>query len=387
MITLQNIGEALKTHYLPTCQYQLNEEADEFVAEISKDATNIEADKAVFGLKYGRNGGIGNRADDGDLPTPSSRSIKQGTLITRNIFARVSFTHKIMLATKSKLASFVQVLNDEMEDAMTDAKDSFGRQVHGNSKGILATLAGTADNATQTVSDLTALAIGMVVDVVAVNGTVKYTAKRIIDVDYDNSQVVFDSAPGGATASTDVLVVSGSYGYELTGLKEIFDNTTTSLYGITRATNKWINPIVKAVNGEIDELTIQAGIDTASRRAGSKVDFIVTDDGTARAYQYMQQVYKRNIEMMELKGGRKTMSYNGIPITTTKYCEKSSMYLLAKKDFKIHRLADWDWLADDGAVLHRVANKAAYEASLCFYGDLGCARPGGQVKLTGITAH
>ena len=41
----------------------------------------------------------------------------------------------------------------------------------------------------------------------------------------------------------------------------------------------------------------------------------------------------------------------------------------------------------DGSMLSRVANKAAWEATLAKYADIGCSRPRGQVELYGITEH
>ena len=389
-LTIAKMGEAIKTHYLPTIQYQMDNEADEFITELEKNSNDVNfvSGEAKFAMRYGRNGGIGNRAEDGDLPTPNSRKTKQATLITRNIYAQLQFTDKVMKATKSSLASFVDVMTQEFDDAMIDAKDSVGRQAHGDHKGILATCAGAAtDSAIQAVDDVTYLAPGMLVDIVASNGTVKYAECEIVDVDYDAENMILAAAPGGTVANTDVVVVTGSYGLELTGLKEVFDSTGTSLYGITRADHKWVNPIVQPVNGEIDELKMQGCIDITKRRTGAVIDFIICDDGSARAFQYMQQVFKRNTEYTKLKGGYEVMSYNKIPITKSKYCRKQSMYMLAKKDWKVHRLGDWEWLDADGAVLSRVPGKAAWQATLTFYGDLGCSRPGGQVLLTGITAH
>jgi len=389
-LTIASIGEAIKTHYLPTIQYQMDNEADEFLTEIEKNSNDVNfvSGEAKFAMRYGRNGGIGNRAEDGDLPTPNSRKTKQATLITRNIYAQIQFTDKVMKATKSSVASFVDVMTQEFDDAMIDAKDSMGRQMHGDAKGVLAACAGAGtDTATQVVDDVTYIAPGMRVDIVATNGTVKYAGCEIVDVDYEDNKIILAAAPGGTTLSTDVVVVAGSYGLEMTGLKGVFDTTATSLYGITRADHKWVNPISNNVGGEIDELVMQKYIDITKRRTGADVDFIVCDDGTARAYQYMQQVFKRNTEYTKLKGGYEVMSYNKIPITKSKYCKKGSMYMLAKKDWKIHRLGDWEWLDLDGAVLSRVAGKAAWQATLTFYGDLGCSRPGGQVLLTGITPH
>ena len=41
----------------------------------------------------------------------------------------------------------------------------------------------------------------------------------------------------------------------------------------------------------------------------------------------------------------------------------------------------------DGAMLSRVANKAAWEATLARYADIGCQKPKGQIELYGITEH
>ena len=367
----------------------MDNEADEFLTEIEKNSSDVNfvSSEAKFAMRYGKNGGIGNRSESGDLPTPNSRKTKQATLTTKNIYAQIQFTDKVMKATKASVSSFVDVMTQEFDDAMMDAKDSLGRQVHGGNSGILATCEGVSNSVTQPVDDVTFLAPGMLIDIMATNNTVKYSGLEIVDIDYDNENVILASAPGGATLSTDYIVVAGSYGQELTGLRDVFNSSATSLYGITRADYKWVNPITHAVNGEIDELVIQKYIDITKRRTGAVVDFIVCDDGSKRAFQYMQQVFKRNTEYTKLKGGYDVMSYNKIPITNSKYCKEQGMYLLAKKDWKVHRLGDWEWLDADGAVLSRVANKAAWQATLTFYGDLGCYRPGGQVLLTGITAH
>ena len=41
----------------------------------------------------------------------------------------------------------------------------------------------------------------------------------------------------------------------------------------------------------------------------------------------------------------------------------------------------------DGAMLARVANKAAWEATLVKYCDIGCRKPRGQVEMYGITEY
>ena len=93
----------------------------------------------------------------------------------------------------------------------------------------------------------------------------------------------------------------------------------------------------------------------------------------------------RNINVMELAGGFKAMSYNGIPIVVDRFCPKGTMYMLNTNDFTLHQLCDWKWLeGEDGRVIKQVADKPVYKATLVKYADLICSRPCGQAMLTGI---
>ena len=88
---------------------------------------------------------------------------------------------------------------------------------------------------------------------------------------------------------------------------------------------------------------------------------------------------------MELNGGYKAISYNGIPIVSDRFCPEGTMYLLNSEDFTLHQLCDWAWLeAEDGKILKQNANKPTYSATLVKYADLLCNKPCGQAMLTGI---
>jgi hypothetical protein len=159
------------------------------------------------------------------------------------------------------------------------------------------------------------------------------------------------------------------------------------LYGKSKTTYPFLVPTVTNIAGEIDELDIQKGIDDAELRGGGEINFMFGSHGVKRAYQYLMNAIRHSHEVMELKGGYKVMTYNGCPLVSDKYCPSGILYHMNKNDFKLHQIGEWDWLDKDGAVLSRVATKAAYEATLVKYGDLGCRKPSGQTKLYGITEH
>ena len=182
-----------------------------------------------------------------------------------------------------------------------------------------------------------------------------------------------------------MLCVQGSYGLELTGLGAIFGEGTT-LYGLTRSENKWLEPYKKDVNGAISETAIQTAIDRLEERAGSRINFIVCSRGVKRALQNYLTQYKRITDVTELAGGYKAITYNGIPVVADRFCPEKTMYLLNTDDFCLHQLCDWKWLeGDDGRVLRQVAGKPLYTATLVKYADLICTRPCGQGMLYGIT--
>lgn len=139
--------------------------------------------------------------------------------------------------------------------------------------------------------------------------------------------------------------------------------------------------------GAIDETTIQEAIDFLETRAGSTIDFIAVDDVTKYAYMDYMSQYKRNIDVMNLEGGFRTMSFNGIPLVYDRFVPNGTMYLLDTSVFHLHRLCDWRFLeTENGNVLRQNQGYPTYTATLVKYCELMCDRPNGQGRLSGITA-
>jgi hypothetical protein len=348
-------------------------------------------------MRYGRVGGIGNRPDDGTLPTPRSRQTKQAKWETKNLFSRFQITDKTIKASRTSAGAFASLLEQEISDCEADAKLDLSRQALGDGVGTLATVSdvvagGDANSQTFTVDTTMYLAEGMIVDLIDVSANpdaplANATGMEVLLVDDATSQVTVK--PGGDISNTagvgDYLVVSGNLGLELTGVGAVMSAGT--LYGLSRTTYPWLKAYTKAVNGEISENIIQAGIDRVETKTGSQIDFIQCAYDVRRAYIDLLSANKQTVNSLELKGGWKAISYNGIPLVADKYLPNGTMDLLDLNDWGLYQMSDFEWMDGDGAVLTRVANKAAYEATLYKYCDLGCQRPAGQARLTGITGH
>ena len=390
MLTMSNIADALKLFYLPGLRYQLNDQASAFLAQIEKSTEEVVGREIRMAMRYGRQGGVGNRADDGTLPTPNSRRTKQAAWETKNIFARFQLTDKTIEASKSNVGAFASMLQQEIEDCETDARLDLSRQALGNGVGVLCTVS-QGDYAggvvTVTVDTTMYLAEGMYVDIIAPDDTVKSQEVEIISVP-SSTTFIYAASSDPLLVSGDQVFVAGNKNKELTGLDAVV-STGGTLYGINRDEHPWLNSNVFAVNGAIAETRIQAGIDEVETKSGSETNFLLCSKGVARAYQNLQTAMKQHVNTLDLKGGWTGLSYAGgkkpIPLVSDKYVLPNRLYGLDLNDWKMYQMADWNWLDRDGSMLTRVANKPVWEATLVKYCDLGCQRPRGQFVMTGIT--
>lgn len=388
-ITLQNADNALKTYYLDAVSSQLDGYVNPFFASIKKTTNDVWGKEVRKLAISGLNGGIGAGTEDGGLPTASGNNYVQLVSTLKNLYGVIEISDKAIRASENNAGSFVSLLNSEMESLVKASSFNFGRMLFGNGTGFLASVRGVADGFLD-VDNLNNLSEGMIVDIVDGQGEpVKgATGRKILAIDRDmnlisisGDEIIEDNLPSYA-----YLMVQGSFNNELTGLGAIFDNRLANIYGASKALNPILNPYIKHMGGAITEDAIQIALDEIEIKSGNKVNFIVCSLGVRRALQKLFSQNKRVIDTMELAGGFKAMSFNGIPIVADRFCPAGTMYLLNTDDFALHQLCDWQWLTgDDGKVLRQVPGKPVYTATLVKYADLICSCPAGQGMISGIT--
>ena len=389
MVTMTSADKALKTLYLGAVTDQLNTEINPLLSAIKQTTTDVWGKEVRRLVKYGINGGIGAGDEDGDLPTPSGNSYEQIVSTLKNLYGTIEISDKAIRASQNDAGAFVNLLNAEMEGLVKASAFNFGRMLYGDGTGTLGTVYGFSMN-NITVDSAVNFAEGMIIDIKTENyedSPIK--GRKIIAVDRSAKTIVVDGTPidVGQILTGYKITMQGSANKEITGLGAIFGDSDT-LYGLDRSKNSWLVPYKQKVNGEITETAIQKAIDTLDDNYGSRVNFIVCSSGVKRSFQKHLSTYKRNLDVMELNGGYKALSYNGIPIVSDRFCPKGTMYLLNTDDFALHQLCDWKWLEDeDGKVLRQKAGKPTYTATLVKYADLVCSRPCGQAVLTNITEN
>ncbi len=392
MVTLSTADNALKQVYLGVVSNQLNTSINPLLAKINQTTSDVWGKEIRKLAPYGINGGIGAGTEEGELPTAAGNSYEQFVLELKNLYGRFEISDKAIRASESSAGAFVNLLNDEIDGLIKASTFNFGRMLYGDGTGKLATITENTTS-TITVDSVKNLIEGMVVDVLTSSGAAVsgYSCLRIKAIDRTNKTVSFaNSVTFGASAlKNNILCVQGSYKKELTGLGAIFSNTG-KLYGLERAAYNWMIPYMKDITansnkGDITDIVMQKAIDELDENANSKVDFIVCSSGVKRNYQNYLASYRSNIDIMNLEGGFKAISYNGIPVVSDRFVPENTMYLLNTSEFNLHQLCDWKWLeGEDGRVIRQTPGKPTYQATLVKYADIICNKPSGQAKITGI---
>ena len=385
-ITLQNADNALKTVYLDVVTEQLDQKANPFLAAIEHSTEDVWGKEVRKMVTFGVNGGFGAGTEDGKLPTATGNNYAQFVTTLKNLYGTIEISDKAIKASQNNAGAFVNLINSEMEGLIKASKYNFGRMLFGSNEGYISKLVEALDNQL-VVEDTTGFVPGMVVELVSNGKVIEGSARRVVSIYTDIDTVNVDgpsltdlNAPEGS-----LVCIQNSYNNELTGLESIFNLNIKSLYGVEKSSNPWLVPYIHHNIGDITEDIIQFTIDEIERTSGSNINFIMCSWGVRRALQKLYSQNKIKLDTVELQGGYKTISINGIPVVVDRFCPKGRMYFLNTNDFKLHQLCDWQWLADDdGKVLKQVPGKPVYSATLVKYADLMCSRPCGQGMLADI---
>lgn len=385
MVTLQSAENALKTVYLGVVSNQLNINANPLLGKIKQTTKDVWGKEVRKLAPYGINGGIGAGAETDELPKAAGNNYVQFVSELKNLYGKIELSDKAIRASENNAGAFVNLLNDEMEGLIKASSFNFGRMIFGDGSGLLAKITEVGTTKVLTCDSVRNLIEGMVIDIY--NGDTKVDGGlRITYVDRVNKKVyiAFPSSYDKTIKSGYTLYVQNSKGFEISGLGKIFSNSDT-LYGVSRTEYPWLSPYTKTNAGEISDSLIQSAIDFLDEVSGSQVNYIACSSQVRRAYQEYLGAYRRNIDVMELAGGYKAITYNGIPVVADRFVEDDAMYLLNTDEFTLHQLCDWKWLeGEDGRVLKQNAGYPTYTATLVKYAELVCDKPNGQAKISGI---
>ena len=372
MVTLETAEKALKAVYLGVVANQLNVGVNPFYTMIKQTSSDVWGKEIIKLVPYGVNGGVGAGTETGALPAAAPNNYERFKLELKNLYGTIELSDKAIRASQSSAGAFVNLLDAEMEGLLESSKFNLGRMLYGDGSGTLckATDNGTSNNIF-VVDSVKRLVEGMVLDGYDSDGEAIEALKgvRVTEIDRSAKTVTVTGA-GSAIAESDYITftVQGSKNNEITGLEAVFGSG--DLYGVSRAGKKYLQAITKTQVGAIDTEKMQQAIDMIDEYTGSATDIILCD-----------------VDYMNLDGGFRALSFNGIPVVADRFIDDGQMYFLNSRDFKLHQLCDWRWLEGDGGkIIRQNAGSATYTATLVKYADLICDRPMAQLKYTGITS-
>jgi hypothetical protein len=192
--------------------------------------------------------------------------------------------------------------------------------------------------------------------------------------------------------STDQRTLMGLFGIVST-LDPIYgaDNAAylrTPLQGVA-ASNVWWqgNVLTHATPGTGRPLSmtlLQQGQDAIERIGNATLNVVVTGYPGRRAYENLIIAQKRFVNTMQIDGGFTALDFNGKPMVVEKDCPAGHYFFLDLAALEVKRQADLTFMDKDGAILTRVPNRDAYEATLFTYMELATPRRNALARLSDI---
>ena len=367
MADLTTAADVLKNDYIGPIRSNLNNKRI-LMNKIRKSSEEVSGDHVKLPLQSGRNSGVGARAYNGTLPTAGSQQYKYAQFDTKTVYGRMKIYGKLIRATRNDKGAFIRGVSSECKGLSDDLADDVNRQQFIGSTGTLCTVGAGTASATQTVSSTQYLFPGMLV---AIGGLGSRTVSSITS----ETVVVFTATI--TTSGSEVIVRDGvTSGLELQGLDEIVASSgTIQNIDPTTASGAFFKGNVFGSDSTpvpLDEMDMEEAVDVAEEKGG-EVDYIITSYAGRREYYKALANQKRFTDSVTLKGGFKALMFNDIAMVVDKHCPRDStktrMYFLSSKNLGHYRMADLDWMQDDGAILARIAGSSgeeAYEATLVY---------------------
>ncbi len=391
--TLSAIQDALKRFYIGPLRSQLNN-ATVLLSRLQRNQEDVSGDTltAYVPLIYGRNQGVGARADGGSLPTAKYRKVKQTAIPLRYNYGRIEVTGPAIAGSRNAAAAFMKVVDFEIRGMVEGLKVDINRQLHGDGTGKLCQINGAVTSGTTVTVDNPGtqyLEAGMTLD--TLTGTTASTGTGVIAS--ITSPTVFELVAAVTYSNDHYFVRTGAYNVEMMGLKGIVDDATyvSTLQGLSRTTYPWFEGNVLDNGGTNRALTLdlmQQSSDTAEKEGGG-VSLIVSNYELRRKYADLLVADKRFVNKLTLDGGFSALEYSAggepLPFVVDRHALDNTMMFLDESTFAIYRASDFDWMDKDGNLLSRVSGYDAYEAILFVYQNLGCSTPKHNTVLRDIT--
>ena len=417
-LTLTTADEVLKEDYKGPVREQLNNTTF-LLSQLDSNTDDIVGRHAVVPIHTNRTSGVGARAEGGTLPTAGSQGHKVVRVPLRRNYGRIQISGPVIQAMSSDRGSFIRAVESETSGLTHDLKRDVNRQVHGTSNGVIAACGTTSGSTTlQLAATTTATQIrqafndgGMVIDIgtianpIAVDEALTVTAFDDVNltltvsasVTTTGSHFIFRHGAGGASDNSGDPDDDGQR--ELTGLQSIVDDTADIQTITTSAVPTWKSLVVDngGTTRALSENLVNKAIQDTEIRSGEQIKLLLSNAPVNRAAASLLTATRRNVDNVALEAGYSGIKWTALgegmrqaggdtALVWDQDCKENTLFGLATDKLVQYVGSDWDWMDQDGAVLSRVSNQDAYEATMFKYHEVATSKRNAHFRIDDI-AH
>lgn len=383
LVTVENI---LREEYLSFVNNNLTVEPSPFLEMIKKET--LTAANGKFGARTGIGGGFGMSEERQPTPKANAPLYNNFNYGSKDAYVDIQISHKDIVLGQTNRAALVNTVQDAMDASYEAAKWNVARMLFGDGSGILANVSEVkTDSPTITVDSTDKLIEGLVVDVYGTGGAISSAALQIIAIDHAAKKVTLSANPSAAVAS-GFITAQNSYNREITGLKSIFDDTVSTIYGVNKAANPWVKPYSVSANNDIDDTKLTDAVSFAADKKNTKIDLIMCGADAFRAYEYYMKEGANNINLVEKRKfvggavGYEILCGNQlVTIVRERFVPAGNMWGVDTKQFTL-RQTGWDFATHQSSIFTLRPDTSVYRALLANYMELICKMPGGCIELT-----
>ncbi len=355
--------------------------------------------EAYVPLHTTRSGGIGPAGENVALPAAGSQAYNKAVYDIKPQYGRLRITGLAMEKTAKDSGAFLQGLKGEIDGLRNDLRRDMARQSYMDGTGNIAQCGVTTAANVVVLANKEAirkgwLYVGMIVDIgTAADGRAIATGRNITDVNITTGTITIDGAAvttsashfvsrsGAALATTGGAVAAG----EVLGLQGLVSAAANTVGGINAAAagNSWWDNLRDTSTSTLTSDALVQNMNQVGI-AGGDIDLMIASFGMQRKLFGLLQSQVRYVDPMEIKGGFKTLEFNGHPFVADRDAPFGKVYLLNTKFLKVFRNQDWHFLEEDGNVLKWVIGYDAWEAVLTQYLNFGATRRNTQLVMTNL---
>lgn len=352
--TLATLTPLLKEVYEGGLVEQLNNDTKAY----NRLKTNSKS-SAKWGGKYvnlpihvARNSGIGSRNESEALPTAGYQDTREAMIPMKFHYAAVELTGQAIELADKDYQTFAETLNLEVSSIKKDVSKERNRQYFGNGSGAKAVVTALAGQ-NITVADHKGLDINGVYDVmVGSTSAVRQAGLVVTNINTATNVATVTGTTTGIVAN-DIIVRTGSYGREWSGLGAIISDTTV-FQQIDPATVPVWKSEIKTAAGSISELMLVRMADRIYTNGG-KTSVIWTTLGVQRAYFSLLTSLKRFVGTTKFTGGFSGVAFESasqgeIPMIPDIDCPAGSALFVDEKAITVYDNGGYKFMDRSGSM-------------------------------------